>query len=291
MAEVKRFPLLTVEEEQALLARVQENGDPAAKRELVERNLRLSVKLARQYGEFTTGDKEAFIMDLIQQGNMGLMMAVSKFDAKFSTKFSTYAQYWIKAYIHKYLISSSRLIRIGTTNWQRKMFYKLGWENTRLMAKGLSNDERVTELAKIFNVTEDEVREMQIRLNRHAEVSTSTPLAQSSDDNPFCYGDLLEGSCPDADVALDAARRRETLISELKKFEKTLNARDLAVFREHIMTTEPVTLATLGKRFGVARERIRQLKTRIIHNISRRVKWRLSQQELASVDLKILESV
>jgi RNA polymerase sigma-32 factor len=164
--EIKRHKLLTREEEKELATRIREKGDPEAANQLVLSNLRLVVKIAFDFQKSWSQN----LLDLIQEGNLGLMKAVNKFDPYRGVKFSYYAAFWIKAYMSKYLLDNFRLIKVGTTQNQRKLFFNLGKEKEKLMAQGLEPQPR--RLAERLNVKEAEVVEMSQRLGKQERSMT-----------------------------------------------------------------------------------------------------------------------
>jgi RNA polymerase sigma-32 factor len=195
MAEVTRHALLTREEEHTLAKQYQQTGDVRAAYRLVASNLRLVVKLAHEYHR-----NPLALLDLIQEGNMGLMQAVKKYDPERGVKLSSYAAWWIRAYILRYIMDNWKMVKLGTTEAQRKLFFKLRQEQDRLAASGVEVTPKL--LAERLSVTEDDVREMDQRLGRD-EVSIDAPL---DEDSPRTQGDrLLTDRSAGAEEALGSA--------------------------------------------------------------------------------------
>src|SRR5947209_7222415 len=202
MAEVARHPLLSREEEHDLAVKFQKTQDPAIAYRLVTANLRLVVKIAHEYR------RAAFnLLDLIQEGNVGLMHAVEKYDPYRGVKLSSYAAWWIRAYILRYLMDNWRMVKLGTTQAQRKLFFNLRKEQEKLLAQGMDAAPKL--LAERLNVTEQDVREMDQRLGND-EFSIDAPTSSSGDDESRqTHGDrLVQGSAP-IDEALAQKELRE----------------------------------------------------------------------------------
>ena len=256
MAEVRRHPLLTREEEYDLAVRWVEDGDVEAARLLVSSNLRLVVKIAHEY-------RRAYqsLLDLVQEGNVGLVRAVQKFDPYRGVKLSTYAGWWIKAYILKYILNNWRLVKIGTTQNQRKLFFNLRKQRAALEAAGI--DPSAERLAAALDVTTKEVVEMQRRLGS-PDMSLDAPLSNTEGGGERTRMDLIEGELSDPAVDVEDAEFKRLLQSKLQRFGSTLDGRELEIFNTRLMSDEPVTLQDLGDRWGVSRERARQVEKRLV---------------------------
>ena len=255
--EIRRYGLLTREEEVELAIRVQENDDEVAAHRLITSNLRLVVKIAMDLHRYWTKN----LMDLIQEGNLGLLKAVTRFDPYRGIKFSYYASFWIKAYILKSIMDNWKLVRIGTTQAQRKLFFNLSKERERLLAQGF--DPHPGLLAERLSVKEEEVVEMTQRLGEW-EVSLNTPVMGESNEQ---YEVLLPDPGRDADEQLAQKEGERLLNNKLKEFRKTLSKRDIDIFDNRILAEKPETLKELGERHHVSRERIRQLQQNIVTNV------------------------
>lgn len=254
MREVRRFSLLTREEEIELATRYIETGDVDAAATLVTSNLRLVVKIAYEY-------RRAYkhLMDLVQEGNIGLMQAVKKYDPFRGVKFSSYAALWIRAYILRFILNNWRLVKLGTTQVQRKLFYNLNREKARLASLGI--EPTAEAVAKGLNVPEKEVTDMEGRLAGR-EVSLDAPVG-GADDMRSPRVELLPA--PRADVDELLAREEESSIYRAKigEFGEKLAGKDRIIFFERLVAEEPRTLQDIGDQFGVSRERVRQLEKRL----------------------------
>ncbi|MBI5440121.1 MAG: RNA polymerase factor sigma-32 [Deltaproteobacteria bacterium] len=260
MAEISRYPLLAHDEELRLARKYREHGDLRAAYTLVVANLRLVVKIAYEFRR-----NFANIMDLIQEGNIGLMRAVEKFDPYRGVKLSSYAAWWIRAYIIRYVLNNWSLVKIGTTQNQRRLFFNMKKAKEELEAMGFRPEPRL--LASRLQVREDEVVEMQKRL-AGSDISLDAPLDQDSESSRL---DFVAADQPHASDRLADREYRTLLRSKLEEFRGLLNERDRVIFDRRLLTDEPVTLRELGGEFGVSRERIRQLeadlKKRLRHHL------------------------
>ncbi|NDY42399.1 sigma-70 family RNA polymerase sigma factor [Dissulfurirhabdus thermomarina] len=253
LAEISRFPLLTREEEERLTRAYHETRDPEIARRIVTANLRLVVKIALDFQKFWMQN----FLDLVQEGNLGLMQAVKKFDPYKGVKFSYYASFWIKAYILKFLMDNWRLVKIGTTQAQRKLFYNLHKEKDRLQALGFEPVPKL--ISQRLNVSEQDVIEMDQRMGAW-EVSLDAPVRQESDDRHL---DFLESGEVPLESRVARAEIDARLKAEMQAFRDILEDKEQVIFEERMLTEEPKTLQELGERFGVSRERVRQIETRI----------------------------
>jgi RNA polymerase sigma-32 factor len=254
MREVQRHALLTPEEEHEIAVRYTQTGDVEAARRLVTANLRLVVKLAYEY-------RRAYknMMDLIQEGNIGLMQAVKRYDPYRGVKLSSYAAWWIRAYMLRYILNNWRMVKIGTTQAQRKLFFNLSKERARLSALGIEPTHE--EIAKRLNVEEKEVIEMDRRLAR-SDASLDSPIGQG-DGRPTSRLELLPAAGRGPDAITEDAQMHDLLRSRLADFRRTLSGKDVAIFDKRLTAEEPLTLQELGNEFGVSRERVRQLEARL----------------------------
>lgn len=253
--ETRRYPLITREEEVELAKAYKEDGDPAAARQLVTANLRLVVKIAHEYRKAHQN-----LLDLIQEGNVGLVQAVQKFDPYRGVKLSTYAAWWIRAYILKSILNNWRMVKIGTTQAQRKLFFNLRKQKEELEKRGIQPT--ADNIAKALDVSETEVVEMERRLAA-PDLSLSAPLGKDDSGNRTFYDVLPEdASPPDEQVA--SKEFREILSDKLERFSRDLVGRDAVIYRERLMSDAPLTLKQIGDRYGVSRERARQLEKRLL---------------------------
>jgi RNA polymerase sigma-32 factor len=258
LSDAKQYQLLSRDEERELVMQYKETGDPEAANKLITSNLRLVVKIALDFHQSWSKN----FMDLVQEGNLGLLQAVNRFDPDRGTKFSYYAAFWIKAYIMKYLLDNWRLVKIGTTQNQRKLFYGLQKEKQELLRKGVRPEPLL--LAEQLGVKEAEVIEMSQRL-QNPEISTDA-ASNDQTDHPF----VLHLSDPgrSVDEQLSHKQLKRTLSEKVEVFRQTLSGREADIFDSRIMTEEPVTLQKIGERYNISRERVRQIQAGMIRNIT-----------------------
>jgi RNA polymerase sigma-32 factor len=277
LLEIKRYNLLTREEEMDLAVRVKEENDQQAAYRLITSNLRLVVKIAMDFHRYWTKN----LLDLIQEGNVGLLQAVGKFDPYRGIKFSYYASFWIKAYMLKFIMDNWKLVKIGTTQSQRKLFFNLAKERDKLIAKGYDPEPRL--LAERLDVKEEEVVEMSQRLGGW-EVSLSAPVG---DDSREAFGAFLPDPGRAVDEQLSEGESRKILMDKLQEFRRTLSGKEAEIFDDRIMSEKPLTLQELGDKYNISRERVRQIQEKIIRNIKTWLKEEIPNfEELYSDFLK-----
>jgi RNA polymerase sigma-32 factor len=259
LKEISRHKLLTIDEEKELTAELLRTGDIEVARKLVLANLRLVVKIALEYKSASKN-----IMDLIQEGNIGLMKAVSKYDPSKGAKLSYYASWWIRSYILKFILDNFRLVKIGTTQEQKKLFYNLMREKQRLMNMGINPDVKL--LSDNLGVSEKSVMEMDHRLGSHGqEVSLDRPL--DDDNGRQTLGDLLGDNEESLDNRLADLQNLEILKEQLGEFVKGLKPRDQEIFKKRLLSEIPESLQSIADQYGVSRERIRQVEERLIDQL------------------------
>lgn len=256
LAEVRRYPYLTKEEELRLFHEYRNNGDREAAVKLIMANLRVSLSIAAEY--LHTG---ADHMDLIQEGNVGLMHAIKKFDPSKNVRFYAYAAWWSRAYILRYLLNTYRLVKIGTTQDQRKLFYNLKKEKAKLEREGFAPDTKL--LADRLNVRERDVIEMGQRLGNW-ELSLDQPLGEDQEGSLL---DVLPSQQVPADEQLAQTQLQTLFRTKLAEFIKTLDERDEDILRNRILSETPLTLEDLGDKYSITKERTRQLEARIIKRL------------------------
>src|SRR5881275_3546289 len=250
LAEIRRFPLLSREEEHRLAVEYKEYGNVEAAYKLVTSNLRLVVMIAREY-------QKAFksLLDLIQEGNMGLMEAVKNFDPYRGVRFPSYAVWWVRAYMIRYIMNDWRMVKIGTTQAQRKLFFNLQKERERLEREGFSPAPKL--IAQRLDVKEKDVIEMEQRVAAR-DISVNAPLEPGEDATLL---DFLPSSAQTADAVAD--QEYHHLVREkAEEFKRTLKGKDRVIYErrlESLMRDEdPVTLQEIGEEYGISRERVRQ---------------------------------
>jgi len=251
--EIKRYDLLTREEEVQLAIRYREKGDLEAAYKLITSNLRLVVKIAMDFQRHWMQN----LMDLIQEGNIGLMQAVKKFDPYRGYKFSYYASFWIKAYIIKFIMDNWKLVKIGTTQAQRKLFFNLRKEKERLEAQGIEVSPKL--LSQRLDVKESEVIEMDQRLSSW-EISLDAPLEENSDDT---HKSFLPADVMPVDEELADREAKAIIHDKLMRFRKDLKDKEAVIFDQRLIAEDPLTLQEIGDQFGISRERVRQIESRL----------------------------
>lgn len=257
LAEARKYPPLTREEEQQQARLYRETGDREALFRLVTANLMLVVKVAMSFRRAAKN-----LLDLIQEGNIGLMQAIERFDPDLDVRLPTYAAYWVRAYMVKFLLDNVRLVRVGTTNSRRKLLRHLRQEQERLESKGFEVGPR--QLAEHFGVSEQDVKDVQAALHSH-DVSLDAPRGDDDDRTP---GDWLQDpDQADPDESLlrrDLQRRTE---QALEVFRLDLGDRDRVLLDQRLVHDSPLTLQEIGDRFGTSREAVRQAEVRLIKRL------------------------
>jgi len=258
MSQLRHHAPMTREKEHELAVRWIEEGDIEAAKRLVLSNLRLVVKIAMEYRRAWTNT-----LDLIQEGNVGLMEAVQRFDPYKGVKLSSYAVYWIRAYILKYILDNMRSVRLGTTRASRKIFFRINKERRELERLGFEVEPKL--LAERLEVSEDDVIEMEARLSR-PDLSFDAPI-RSDEADGMTFGDRMEAPGISSETAVGASQLREVFLEKIEEFAEDLGERDQQILRDRILAEEPRTLAELGKEFEVSRERVRQLEVKIVNRL------------------------
>jgi RNA polymerase sigma-32 factor len=252
LTEIRRHPLLSREEEKELAVRYQQTQDLDAAYRLVTGNLRLVVMIAREYQRAARN-----LLDLIQEGNIGLMEAVKKFDPYRGIRFPSYAVWWIRAYMIRYLINNWRLVKLGTTQAQRKLFFNLQKEKERLEAEGIVPGPKL--IAQRLDVKESEVVEMEQRL-----ASRDLSIDQPSDDGTGAtLLDVLPSGMHTAEQEVADAEFRQEIGEKIRAFGATLKDKEAVIFAERLLAEQPLTLQEIGDKYGISRERVRQIEERI----------------------------
>ena len=258
MSQLRHHAPISREEEHELAVQWVEEGDVEAAKMLVVSNLRLVVKIAMEYRRAWTNT-----LDLIQEGNVGLMEAVQRYDPYQGVKLSSYAVYWIRAYILKYILDNMRSVRLGTTRASRKLFFRLNKEKRELERQGYEAEPKL--LAERLDVSEDDVIDMEARLSR-PDLSFDAPL-RSDEGDGMTFGDRMAAPGISAEAAVGAGELRDVFRGEITEFAESLGERDLIILNERILAEEPKTLAELGREFEVSRERVRQLEAKLVKRL------------------------
>ena len=254
LQEISQYRLLSREETEALAIRYQENRDPDAAYKLVTANLRLVVKVAMDFQKYWMQN----FLDLVQEGNVGLVQAVKKFDPYRGVKFSYYAAYWIRAYILKSIMDNWRLVKIGTTQAQRKLFFSLNKERKLLEAQGFKPEPKL--LAERLNVKESEIIDMSQRLSSQ-EMSLESPVREDSNEEQKEFL-TYQGQSVEEMVAENEVKAKVSEVVE--KLKGSLNDKELAILEQRLLSDEPLTLQTIADQFQVSRERVRQIEANLL---------------------------
>jgi RNA polymerase sigma-32 factor len=277
MAEIARHRLLSREEEHELAVRYRETGDVDAAYKLVASNLRLVVKIAHEYR------RTAFqLLDLVQEGNMGLMQAVKKYDPWKGVKLSSYAAWWIRAYIIRFVMENWRMVKLGTTQAQRKLFFNLAKEREKLLARGIEPTPRL--LAKNLQVEVKDVEEMSARMASE-DLSLDAPLRGDEDASRQSRMDRVaaEGSAP-PDEKIGDEQLRRLFREKLEAFSRTItDEKERFIFENRLLPHDgaaPLTLQEVGDRFKLTRERARQIEAKLTGRLRDYLKAEIPDFEL-----------
>ncbi len=274
--EARQYPLLSREDELELTKTYYETGDPALAAKLVTSNLRLVVKIAMDHQRYWMRN----LLDLIQEGNIGLLQAVQKFDPFRGIKFSYYASFWIKAYILKFIMDNWRLVRLGTTQAQRKLFYNLRREQEKLQAQGITPGPKL--LSTRLGVSEQDVIDMSQRLDGW-ELSLDAPIREDSEEAHQSF--LTDEDQSGAEEDLANQELRKLFHDELMAVRDTLDDKERDILDRRLLAENPMTLNELGEEHGVSRERIRQLQVRLMEKLKEKLSERIPNFEEQFADL------
>ena len=267
LAEIRRFAPLSKEAEHAAAVECHQSKSPEAAYTLVSGSLWLVVKIARDYERVAKN-----VLDLIQEGNIGLMEAVRNFDPYRGVRFPSYAVWWIRAYIIRYIIANWRMVKIGTTQAQRKLFFNLKKESDRLEREGIYPSAKL--LAERLNVKEGEVVEMSQRLSG-SDMSFDAPL---QDDNDSSLLSVIPSDRDSAEDQLAKKQLRDTLAESVIEFEKTLNSKEQEIFRGRVLIEDKLTLQELSDSLGISKERVRQIENKLREKLKIFVSKRLGSE-------------
>ncbi len=260
LREIMKFPTLTPEEEIELARRVRKYNDREAAFKLITSHLRLVVKIAMEFQRKWMQN----LLELIQEGNVGLMKAVQKFDPEKGIKFSYYASFWIRAYILKFIMDNWRLVKIGTTQTQRKLFYNLHKERQRLEKMGMNPD--VETLSEKLDVNEKDIIEMTQRMSAQ---DLSLDMPYGSEDSSTTHLDLIPAL--EGNVEEELARREisENIKEQIKSILPKLNQKEQDILFNRLLTSTPLTLREIGEKYGITRERVRQIEARLLEKLKK----------------------
>lgn len=259
LQEISQYELLTREETDELAIRFREKGDQDAAYRLVSSNLRLVVKVAMDFQKYWMQN----FMDLIQEGNVGLVQATKKFDPYRGVKFSYYAAYWIRAYVLKFIMDNWRLVKIGTTQAQRKLFFSLNKERKLLESQGFQAEPKL--LAERLNVKEKEVIEMGQRMDNW-DVSLESPVRSDSDDE---QKNFLPSNGPGIESTVAGKEIKVKLAELLDILKDRLNDKERMILEKRLLTDEPLTLQNIADKFAISRERVRQIEVNLLKKMKK----------------------
>lgn len=258
--EVSHFPLLRPDEEHDLAVRFRDSKDPDAAFRLVSSHLRLVVKIALDFQRRWMQN----VLDLVQEGNVGLMHALYKFDPDKGIKFSYYASFWIKAYILKFIMDNFRMVKIGTTQVQRRLFFNLNRERQKLVAQGYDPDAEM--LSRHLGVSVEDIREMDQRLSSK-DVSLNVPVGD--EENSATKLDFLPALGPGVEDSIADSEISAMLREKLAALLPRLNEKETYILKNRLLSDTPLTLREIGEKFHVTRERVRQLEIRLLEKIKK----------------------
>lgn len=259
MAEISKYPPLDREEEQRLARLFRDTGDRDALFRLITANLMLVVRVALSFRRAARN-----LLDLVQEGNIGLLQAIQRFDPELGVRLPTYAAWWIRAYMVKFLLDNVRLVRVGTTNARRKLLRHLRKEKARLEREGFEVGPKL--LAERFGVSETDVRDVEAALESR-DVSIDAPVP--GDDRRPRSDLLADERTPDLEESVARRELQQRVEEALSRFRRDLNERDRALLDERILSDSPATLQALGDRFGTSREAVRQAEVRLMERVKR----------------------
>ena len=258
LAEIRRYPRLDREEERELARRYRDTGDREALFRLVTANLMMVVRVAYSFRRAARN-----MLDLVQEGNLGLLQATERFDPELGVRLPTYAAWWVRAYMVKFLLDNVRLVRVGTTNARRKLLRNLRKEKHRLEEQGYEVGPKL--LAEHFGVSETDVTDVQQALESR-DVSLDEPLG-GEDESRRQSDVLIDESVVSAEETVARDELQERTEAALRGFREGLSERDLALLDRRILSDSPLTLQELGDRFGTSREAVRQAETRLMKRL------------------------
>jgi len=259
LLQINQFPLLTQEEEFKLAVRYRKYNDIEAAHKLITANLRFVVKVAFEYKAY--GVK---IQDLVQEGNIGLMMAVKKFNPYKGYRFISYAIWWIRAYIQNFIIKTWSLVKIGTTQAQKKLFYKIGKVRKALESNG-AGEKKYERLAKDLDVTKEDIIEMEQRMAAR-DLSLDAPFDEGQE---LTHLELLRENSLNQEEAIAQEEEKKMRQLEVQDALKRLNEKEVYVIKNRVMADEPLTLQQIGTHLKLSRERVRQIESEALKKLKK----------------------
>jgi len=268
MIQINQFPLLTREEEFKLAVKYRKYNDIEAAHQLITSNLRFVVKVVFEYKSY--GVK---LQDLIQEGNIGLMMAVKKFNPYKGYRFISYAIWWIRAYIQNFIIKTWSLVKIGTTQAQKKLFYKIGKVRKALESDG-ADEKKYERLARDLDVAKEDIIEMEQRMSSR-DLSLDTPFDEGQE---LTHLELLREDSLNQEEAIAQEEEKKIREHEVQNAMKRLNEKEVYVIKNRIMAEEPQTLQEIGGHLKLSRERVRQIESEALKKLRKEFGTRLELQ-------------
>lgn len=259
LLEISRFAALSREEEHRLAVQYGETGDREAAYRLVTSNLKLVVKIAMIYHKVYKN-----LLDLIQEGNVGLIHAVRRFDPSRGTRLTTYAAWWIKAYILKFLLDNSRMVRVGTTNTRRKILVNLNREKRELEARGIAPTTQL--LARNLGVDEREIADVEQAM-QGADISLDAPLG--NDDGELRFKDTLQAMEDGVDDKIAQGEFRQLLEQKFSELSEQLSEREKVILNRRLIADEPDTLQQIADVYGISREAVRVAEKKLVAKIKK----------------------
>ena len=266
IVQINQIPLLTQEEEFELAVRYKKHNDINAVQKLITSNLRFVVKVAFEYKSY--GIK---ILDLIQEGNIGLMMAIKKFDPYRGYRFISYAIWWIRAYIQNFIIKNWSLVKIGTTQAQKKLFYKIG-KVRKALEENQEKEKKYELVANELAVAKEDIIEMEQRMSAR-DLSLDAPFDDSQELSHF---DLLKETSPNQEEVFGDEEEKQILGKEVRDAMKRLNDKEEYVIKNRIMADSPLTLQEIGHHLKLSRERVRQIESEALKKLKKEMSPRVS---------------
>lgn len=276
LLEIRHFEPLSPEEEFELAVRYREEGDHAAAYRLVTANLSLVVKIARIYSRVYRN-----VIDLIQEGNIGLIEAVKRFDPYKGNRLPTYASWWIKAYIIKFVIDNFRIVRVGTTNERRRLLFNLRQEKEKLRMQGIEPTREL--IARRLNVSEEDVEAVE---NNIESGDLRLDAYVDEEGGSLQYKDTLEASEERLDERLARGELQRLFNEKLEEFSRNLGEREQAILKERLISENPLTLQEIANRFGVTREAIRLNEKALVEKIKKHMD--LALKDVTDVEIGLL---
>jgi RNA polymerase sigma-32 factor len=268
LIQINQFPLLTREEEFKLAVKYRKYNNLEAAQELITSNLRFVVKIAFEYKSY--GVK---LQDLIQEGNIGLMMAVKKFNPYKGYRFISYAIWWIRAYMQNFIIKTWSLVKIGTTQAQKKLFYKIG-KVRKALESGGADEKKYERLARDLDVAKEDIIEMEQRMSAR-DLSLDAPFDEGQE---LTHLDLLREDSLNQEEAIAQEEEKKIREREVQNAMKRLNEKEAYVIKNRIMADEPQTLQEIGDRLKLSRERVRQIESEALKKLRKEFGTRLELQ-------------